>query len=334
METRWKDRFHFTRSERNGIISLLLLIKVIFVLPHVYSLFVEPKPVDFTAFQTAVDQFYNEEQKVVSSAPLEDTPQKKKTSQPVVLFAFDPNTASLEDLVRLGIKEKTAKTLIKYRTKGGKFRKKEDLKRVYGLKPADYEKLEAYIDIPQKKKEKKKIEPVDIKPESKPSFITKSDEKKTLPKKEQSTQKVTSSKFKARPKITINIDVNAATAEEWQKLRGIGASYSKRIVKFRNALGGFHSIEQISEVYGLPDSTFQSIQPFLKIEDGNIKQININTASREDLKTHPYLKWKQADVIINYREQHGSFETVDDLLKVKVIPPETLEKLKPYIQVD
>ena len=191
---------------------------------------------------------------------------------PINYSEFDPNYASEKILLENGIPQKQTKMIIKYRNKGGKFYKKEDLKKIYGMPESIYQNLESYIKIESVFPKKKSIA------------------KASVPN-EQNTQK----SFK-----TIQIDINKAPAEEWQKLRGIGPAFSKRITKFRDALGGFYAINQVGETYGLPDSTFQSIKPKL-IQSPIIKKININKATEDDLKKHPYISWKQAKLIISYR---------------------------------
>jgi len=222
------------------------------------------------------------------------------------LFEFDPNVASQEELQRLGLSPKVARTIVNYRNKGGTFRQKTDLQKIYGLSENDYNRLQAYIALPVKKPEiAKAAENVAEQPTSIPaSYAT-----------------------------VAKIDINAATAEEWQRLRGIGPAYSKRIVNFREALGGFANIDQIAQTYGLPDSTFQAIKPYLQISSKPIT-LNVNTASEEDLKKHPYISWKQAKVIVNYRSQHGAFTALEDLIKTKVISETDLHKLAAYLVLE
>jgi len=224
---------------------------------------------------------------------------------PIDLFSFDPNTATFDDFVALGLSKKIAHTLINYREKGGTFYQKEDLQKIYNLETTDFNRLEPYINIAPQPKAVQEPEPKLV--------VEKSyEEKRTL----------------------VNININTATPEEWQQLYGIGPTYAKRIVKFKKVLGGFHSIEQIAETYGMPDSVFQAIRPQLQLGAPTIHKININTASADDLEGHPYLHWKKVKVILAYRKQHGLFESVNDLSNVKAISPELFQKIKPYLTVE
>jgi competence protein ComEA len=203
-------------------------------------------------------------------------------------FSFNPNTLPLDSLYRLGISEKLGKTIDNYRSKGGKFRKKEDLKAIYGFPPALYDSLEAYVILPP------------------------------IP-----TQKAT-------PLVVSvpQLDINLADSTDLMGLRGIGRVFSQRILKYRTALGGFYSINQLAEVYGMKAEMLAIIKPQLKIQHAHTK-IPINTV--ETLK-HPYLHSYQAKAILNFRQQHGAFKGVEDLKAIEVLDEETLAKLRPYLQ--
>jgi competence ComEA-like helix-hairpin-helix protein len=101
---------------------------------------------------------------------------------------------------------------------------------------------------------------------------------------------------------------------------------------FREKLGGFYSANQIAEIYGLPDSTFLKIKPYLIVGDVPIKKININTADANLLKQHPYIKWNLANAIVQYRQQHGDFKTLDELQNIALITPEVFAKISPYLK--
>lgn len=228
--------------------------------------------------------------------------------KPAVLFKFDPNTATEADFVKLGLSDKTAATLVKFRSKGGTFRKKEDLKKIYSLKEQDYERLAAYIQI-------ETAPPVE---NQKPiAFVN--------------TSK--SSDFIPFTKKTVILDINQATLEDWQSLKGIGVAYAKRIVNFREKLGGFSSVDQISETYGLPDSTFQQIKTNLK-SSAVFRKIALNTATLDELKTHPYIDNRKAAAIISYREQHGKFNSLEELQQMKALPADWISKVKVYFVLD
>lgn len=230
---------------------------------------------------------------------------EKNASEP---FSFDPNTASKQALMQLGLSEQVSDNLIKYRERGGAFRKPEDFKKIYGVKDEDYKRLAPYLTFAEAEKPERPIVSNEIK------------------KEQQST-------FPARANQPIVVDVNQSDAAAWQQIRGIGPAYAKKIINFREKLGGFSSIEQIGETYGLPDSTFQQIKTQLTLSPV-LRKLMINKASVEELRAHPYLDARKAAAIISYRAQHGEFQTVEELYEIKALSEEVIEKLKPYLSFE
>src|SRR5690606_24522620 len=174
--------------------------------------------------------------------------------QAPVLFPFDPNSATQQEWQRLGLRERTITTIMRFRERGGKFRKPEDLQKVYGLFPDEYERLRPYVRIPEN----------------------------TSPIPEPSTPGPATGRYKAREYA--KVDINGADSAAWEALPGIGAKLAGRIILFREKLGGFYKPEQVGEVYGLADSIFQRIRPMLVMETTGLRTININTATVDELK--------------------------------------------------
>ena len=112
---------------------------------------------------------------------------------------------------------------------------------------------------------------------------------------------------------------------------GIGSKLAQRIIAFRNKLGGFYSIDQVGETYLLPDSTFQKIKPKLILGSNNFKQININIASIDEMKMHPYLRYNLANAIFQYRQQHGNFNSVEEIKKIMLVTETAYIKISPYL---
>ena len=247
------EYFYYTRIERNASIVLVILCMVFFLLPNFYPYILPPKPpMDFSEFRAAVVAA-TAEKSIAKNDQVTEQPKFRNDARrvvPVELFKFDPNTVSKDELVRLGLSPRTAQTLINFRSKGGRFFKREDLKKIYGLRQEDYNRLEKWVSIQRKQADfsKEKWDEKEVVMKAPEATIEEKREKPFYPKKEYEP---------------VTIDINTATAEEWQQLRGIGPGYSKRIVNFRNKLGGFTSIGQVGETYGLPDSVFQKIVPFL-----------------------------------------------------------------------
>ncbi|MEO0625671.1 MAG: helix-hairpin-helix domain-containing protein [Bacteroidota bacterium] len=228
----------------------------------------------------------------------------------VANFPFDPNTVTSDELQQLGLSERQARTWISYRNSGARFERAEDIGRVYGLNAADIARLTPLISINE-----------------------------TNLLADAATHQVsTPQSYDNRPSIgqsyesnsVLTLDVNSATTEDWQRLRGIGPYWAGRIVKFRDALGGFVAIDQIGDTYGLPDSTFQSIRPQLTLESP-VEPLYINTATEEELKLHPYINARQAGALVAYRNQHGPFEGAEALRDVRLLSDADRARLVPYL---
>lgn len=224
------------------------------------------------------------------------------------LFYFDPNTISISDWKRLGLKDKTIQTIHNYLGKGGQFYKPEDLQRIYGLHQDEYERLLPYVKI-----------------ESKTSVVN-----EQFTSSKTTREKQSSKTYTAR---YTTIDINIADTSAFISLPGVGSKLAARIVNFRDNLGGFYSIEQVGETYGIPDSTFQKIKQWLKLDNPSVKKININTATVDELKAHPYIKYSLANPIVAFRDEHGAFSKIDDVKKVMAVTDEIYRKIAPYLTI-
>jgi competence ComEA-like helix-hairpin-helix protein len=254
-----------------------------------------------------------------------DTPSKNNFAQndktsnkipntQIEYFIFDPNTATVDEFMRLGITEKTANIISNYRAKGGKFRKPEDFQKIYSISPETFAKISPYIVI-----------------QTVPNNNNTIASSYSNPQGQTPSSYSNQTSFKKVETSNINIDLNTATEEDFMKLKGIGAGYAKRIVNYRNKLGGFYSIEQVKETYGFPDSVFQKIKLNLTISPIT-KKININTATPEDLKLHPYLKWSHVNLIESYKKAHGGkIQDAQEFYKLQGIPKEVADKIIPYL---
>lgn len=129
------------------------------------------------------------------------------------------------------------------------------------------------------------------------------------------------------------MEINAADTSPYIALPGIGSKLSKRIIAFRERLGGFCSIDQIAGTYFLPDSTFQKIKPYLIVDSKAIKMIHINSASVDEMKSHPYIKYNITNAIFQYPNQHGNFNSVEEVKKIMFVT-DYLIKLPHLLQPD
>ena len=215
-------------------------------------------------------------------------------------FPFDPNSLPAQGWLELGFPERTVRIILNYRDKGGRFRKKEDLAKIYGVTEEQYQVLEPYIEIS-----------APVVPENKPF-----------------------QKFERPERKPLIVDINLADTTAFIALPGIGSKLAARIIAFREKLGGFYKVEQVKEVYGLADSVFQKIRVYLVQSDAPLRKININTATEEELKAHPYIRYSLARPILAYRNTHGPFRSVEDLKNVMAVSIEIFEKVKPYLSIE
>jgi competence protein ComEA len=319
LKTFIKDYLTFTRKEKIGLLCLIIILAIVIFSPSIFF----PKhknPVlnSDKEWMNAIKTLSVTTADSNSKTDFENNPTnyQYESSSPsdvathAELFYFNPNTLSTDGWKRLGLKEKTIKTIENYLRKGGHFKKPEDLQRIYGLQKNEYERLLPFIRIPELENQKYAASNT-----SKP-FVK--------------------SNYSSAVKNNYNsiIDANTSDTTAFINLPGIGSKLAARIVNFREKLGGFYSVEQVGETYGVPDSTFQKIKTHLQILNPEIKKININTASKDELKIHPYIKWSLANAIVEYRTQHGDFKSLSDLKKISIITDDVFEKIMNYLRVE
>ena len=133
-----------------------------------------------------------------------------------------------------------------------------------------------------------------------------------------------------KPKIN-SIELNSATQEQLVLLNGIGESYASRILKYREIIGGYVSKQQLLQVYGLDSVLYQKIKDDVLVNSSLVKKYNINTDTEEDLAKFRRIGYKRAKVLVNYRNQHGKFSSIKDLLKTRVFSDSLLYLIEPYI---
>ncbi len=293
--------FIFTKKERNGIIGLIILFVFIILLPSLYNYCFPDKPtvlpMDAKEYQVLLTHPNGNQ---ATSAHYSNKSTDKKRA--VHLFDFDPNTLSVEGWQMLGLSDKTITTIQKYLSKGGRFYKPTDINNIYGLN----ESLASLL-IPHVKIE---------------NLISKQAVKKSFFDSRKSTFSHTI------------IDINLADSAALDKLPGIGAKLSARILSFRNQLGGFYSLDQLGEVYGLVDSVYQKIKSSIVIPNPIPRKMNINTASFDELAAHPYVRYRLAKAIIQFREQHGKYHVIEDIKKIVLIDEGAFNKLVHYFSVE
>ena len=356
MRNSFNEYFSFSRRERRGLIVLLIIIAGVIITNILVQHKLHSRAIDFSQYEKTIDNWYNS-----------DSVGTQKSDS---LFYFDPNTATIDELCALGLKNYVAKNIISYREKGGKFKNPNDLSRIYGLDETCFERILPYMKIKsgvsnttqKHNKQIKELHQFDPNTVSRDTLISigfkpwladnliKYRSNGGVFKEKSDLGKLygldTSFYNKLKPYIQINdsfttpsisttdsliVNLNTADANELMKIRGIGPSYSERIITYREKLGGYVSYNQLLEVYGLDDEIIDKIKNHLIIDTNNIDCININTADFTTLIRHPYLNKQNVQAILNYRKLIGNFNNKSELLNQKVLIPEVYNKISPYL---
>jgi len=287
-----KNYFDLTKGERNAAFFLLFVILLFTILP----LFNQAPKCEKTDFSDLL--------LLAKLDSIEKTQVNKYRSfdiSEIKSFPFDPNSASINTLIELGLNKFIAERIDRFRRAGGRFKFKSDLFKVYGIDSSLVIKQWSCIKLPEK------------------SHYSKAKENHYL------------QNYKTQKQAEI-IELNSADTTQLISLPMIGSKLANRIILYRNKLGGFHSPEQLMEVYGLKPETFEIIKPRIKVNSGLIEKIDINKCTNEQLNKHPYFGFKISTQLINYREQHGPYTSLSDLKNVVSLSQESIEKIKFYIK--
>ena len=310
----WKDFFSFTKKERQGIFVLIALIGGICIGKFFLS---KEKPVSDE--KNTIVENITEKQENRAEYPVDTS---LSSHQPnYIMKAFDPNFTDSATFVSLGLKPYIAKNIIRYRNKGGKFRNPDDFAKIYGLSSDEFKRLKPYIQI------KSEVSTIQTQ-----QTTTKDTTNNALSLKKENTQTI-----QKQEKITLGtvVDINKADTSELKKIPFIGASFAQRIVKYREILGGFYSIEQIKEVYGIDNDFFLKISPYISVaENLQMQVISVNQSSLDKLKAHPYINFYQAKVIIELRKKKGKVRDLSELAMFEEFTEKDLERLKFYLSFE
>jgi len=287
----WKEYLTLSMRERRGLSILLgiLLFQIIFLF---YLNNVDLK-YPYPDLETV-----KKLQKEIEMEALTLKVIEKPLPEISTLHSFDPNKLNAEQWMKFGLSEKQSNSVLNYLKKGGKFRVKKDVLKIYGMNERLYAELHPFISLPD-------------------SF--------------------TKEKNQYHPKVKTSfelLEINTADSIQLEKLRGIGPTLASRIIRYRNRLGGFISIEQLKEVYGVNDTLFNLIKDQVVVNDNDVRVVVLNVDSFPVLASHPYIGKKLAGLILTYRKQHKRFESTDDLKNLPLLTDEIFRKLVPYLKVD
>ncbi len=287
-----KDYFTFSHAERRGIIFLIAIIIVLLIIPLVYPVFIKRSDTEIKAFRQEIEDWLASSGNNTSDTVSPNQPEGMDNRR-LTLFRFNPNNVTPDEISRLDLTKKAKYSWIKFLQKGGKFYCKSDLKKIYGIDSLAYQRLEPYIDLD------------------------------SIPKKRNLERVII--------EHHLVIEINNANQTDFEKLNGIGPALSQRIIKYRNLLGGFTTIDQLTEVFGISDSILNLNRNNLSLDQTPVKMINVNHAGFSSLCRHPYISSYDAKSIIAYRQLKGDLKSFNELIINNLVNDSLSDKLRPYL---
>jgi|AntAceMinimDraft_17_1070374.scaffolds.fasta_scaffold10375_2 DNA uptake protein ComE-like DNA-binding protein len=302
-----KNFLYFNKTERRGIFVLLSILLLLIISPYLFKFFKPKEKIDFLNFEKEIISFEKNQKKVEQSHYKTKTRYKKYNKSNIEInltpFFFDPNNLTVMQWEKLGLHKRQIQTIKNYKAKGGKFYKKEDLKKIYSISEKEYNILKPYIQI-----------------------------KKTVQHKNYKNKHYKNKNITKKP-VTI-VELNSADSLDLLNIKGIGPYFSNCIIKFRNLLGGFCKYEQLLEVYGMDTTRYNQILPFVEINKDSIKKININKTSVKELIKHPYIDYYLAKNILQYKDKNKRYKSISEIKNLDLIYDELYKKIEPYITVN
>lgn len=294
-----RNFFGFSRAEINGFLILLPIIFIALFSEPVYRHWRSSQKRDYTTESRYLDSLVAslEERNVVTDSIQKNIGRK--------LFACNPNEATKDELIELGFSGMLASRIVNYRSKGGSYKIKNDLLKIYGMDSTLFDEVKPFILLPD-----------------------------AYQKKEFASTNFTKDERKKKPEV-VRFDLNTADTSQLKSIYGIGEKLSMRIIKYRESLGGFVRQDQLKEVFGLDSIVVKKLLEKSFIDE-NFKRVklNLNTSTEQELEKHPYINRNEAKAIVAYRFQHGKFTSVDGLQKIQVLSKKTIDKIEPYLTTD
>jgi len=286
----------FSKNERIALAIFMVLMGVFITAPYWYQSIIptsnEEKRIQYQLTQYASDTLLNDFSVTAMAVP------DIKHNPITPLHPFNPNTSKEEDWIAMGVSAKTARTILRYINKGGRFTDPNDLKKIWGIRASDVDRLLPYIRL----------------------------EKTATPHPMVHT--FTPAGFRYSP-----IEINTADSAAWASLPGIGKVLSKRIVHYRQRLGGFRSVEDLRKVYGLADSVYTKLLPYLRMMESEKGKPNLNTVTPLRLAQIGGIEQEIAEAIVVYRQQNGPFENFNGLRHLVFINDSLLAKLRERVLI-
>ncbi|TCK85740.1 helix-hairpin-helix domain-containing protein [Albibacterium bauzanense] len=296
---KWFDKhFSMNRKELQGLSFLTVLVIFLWFLPDLYRIL---KPIKhdpaFALREQEIRRFLAKQ-----SGSIDEDSVTESIQPELEYFTFNPNKLTAEEAKRLGLSDYQIRMIHNYVAKGGRFYTKSDFAKIYAISEQDFQRLSPYINL-----------------------------EAAISVKESVPKPIISESLFTKPNLQLLIELNSTDSLELQELRGIGPVFASRIIRFRDLIGGFYASSQLLEVYGMDEERYSNLQANIYTDSTKVKKININAVSYQELSRHPYISPKQANVIVQYRNQHGNYLEHTDLLNIEILNEEFLRKIAPYL---
>jgi competence protein ComEA len=295
---------NYSKKERTGIIVLLFIIFVLILIGKLIPHFISRDKTDFSKWEAEVNTY------------LTNTNNKFAERRALHPVSFNPNEIDSVRLTNMGIPPRVVSNWVKYIRKGGKFRDKEGVRKVFGMTEELFEQLDSFMIIPSEN-----IHEFNAGRRVSRSIASNREYRdtvfrQTFPKKEK--------------KHVVVQELNSTDSLHLVEIPGIGTVFASRIIRYRNLLGGFYTVGQLREVYGMREENFMVVSQYLIADPSILKTFNINFSNIQELGRHPYIGFRTARKIFKLRDRMGKFSSPNDL--VSVVEADSLKRLIPYIK--
>jgi len=317
MKEWFKEFFTFNRNEQRGMVILLALMLLSVGFRFVLPLLIIEDLYDDESFRLQVEQFLKD---TVASAEkynksgtgnIPVSPNGPGTIFIPDPFFFDPNEMDETRWRKTGLDERVIRNILRYRAKGGVFRSKDDLRKIYGMADSCFEILEPYIQIkPVESLKDTNVNRAKKYPDYKPPAYQPSE-----------------------VKFTGTLDLNSADSAQLESLPGIGPGFASRIIRYREKLGGYVAVDQLLEIKGMDSARVSGLKERMEVDRSKVQQMDLNHVAFKEMLKHPYFEYYLVKAIFNRKDRIRSYDSVAQIRDLENMYPELYDKISPYLKV-
>lgn len=290
-----QPQFTYSKAQFRGTMIIVVILVFIFVLPDVIVYCSKSEPFSIQLLPRKEAEAYR---RVMKRSKSGYRFKKRESRYLLPPEKFNPNDYTVEQWMALGLSEKQSKVILKFT----KYRLKsnDDLKRIFVINDELFQLIKD----------------------------------STVYDAQPVRMDYTETRFHKESPRQIHINLNQATVEELMTVPGIGNYFAKKIVEYREHLGGFYDINQLLEVYRVDQEKLTKWTPYLEVNPADIKQLSLNSGTAEELQKHPYISWNLANSLVKLRQQKGYYKRVEDSKQSVLMTQELYQKLKYYLKTE